>query len=137
MPDALAQGRWAEVQFYYICSDILALRNNIMDVMDIIDSLAFLGEYDATQTKQLANEILSTIRFTPTREEFCLICREFNMPVNDIKQRTGIHNKTLYEMFDKNKADPRFYYPRLTEHKIQTAEKFVAVFQKFKKVGLT
>ena len=136
MPDQLAQGRWIEIQFYYICSDILNLRNNIMDVMDIIDSLAFVGNYNAEQTKQLANEILSTIRFKPTREEFCLISREFGVPINSIKARTGIHNKTLYEMFEKNKQDPRFFYPKLTEHKVQVAEQFVIIFNNFKKVGL-
>lgn len=135
--DNLAQDRWTEIQFYYITADLLQLRNNMMDVMDIIDNFAMIGKYSPEPIKTIAQEVLSSIRYRPTREEFVLICHKFDVPVKEIKTRCGIHNRTLYELLAEDKENPRMFYPRLRPEQTEQIKAFVNTFNKIKGVGLT
>lgn len=134
--DHLEEKRWLEVQFYYICSDILALRNNIMDVMEMIDNLAIFGGYIPDQVKPIAQEVLSSIRVRPSREEFCILCRKFKVQINKIKQRARIHNRTLYQIFEEHEKNPRIFYPRLQPEQLEIVKQFVDSFNKVRGVGL-
>lgn len=134
--DPLIIDRWTELQFYYICSDILTLRNNIMDLMDMIDSLSIFGTYSPEQIKPLAHEVLSSIRYRPSKEEFCLLCHTFNVPIKNIKEKINVHNRTLYQIIEDNKQNPRMFYPRFRKEQLELISKFVNTFNKFRKVGV-
>lgn len=128
--------RWIEVQFYYICVDITGLNNNPMDLMDLIDNLTILGSYTPELIKTLAQELLCTVTSRPTKEEVCLLSYKYGILVKDIKTRTGIHNRTLYNMISEEEQNPRTFYPRFNSAQITQIEKFVNDFNKLKRVGL-
>lgn len=128
--------RWIELQFYFICADLLSLRNNLIDVMDMIDNLALFGDYSPEYIKPIAQEVLASVRIRPSKEEFCILCHIFKKPVAQIKQRTQIHNKTLYKIIEDHKENPRLFYPRLKPEQLQLITQFINTFNKFRKVGL-
>lgn len=135
--DKLTLDRWTEIQFYFICLDVISVRNNIMDLMDFIDNMTLFGRYEPERIKPLAQEILSSLRYRPSKEELCLICHKFKVPVAVIKQKTGIHNRTLYQLLDADEKDPRMFYPRFRQDQTDIIQTFVDTFNNFKKVGLT
>lgn len=134
--DPLTLDRWTELQFYYICSDILSLRNNIMDLMDMIDNLALFGNYSPEQLKPLAHEILASLRYRPSKEEFCILCHLFKVPTMDVKRRLNIHNRTYYDIIKKHQEDPRLFYPRFQKPQLNLISTFVNTFNQFRNIGV-
>lgn len=129
--------RWLEIQFYFVCKDLLQINNNLMDVLDYIDTIAFFDkEYNTQVLKLTAQEILSVPRYKPTTEEFCLICRHFNVPVKRIKEKLHIHNRTLYNLFETNTHDERIFYPKLRKEQHTAINTFINIINKIKGVGI-
>lgn len=130
------EDRWDEIRFYSICMDILQLHNNIMDVLDFIDSLSFLNYYQPEQVKKIAQDCMNSFRFRPTKEEFCLICYDHEVPVRDITRRSGVHNNTLYRMIKTHKEDPRKFYARLLPNDLTHITAFLSCVDKIKGFGI-
>lgn len=128
--------RWIEIQFLQICRDILKYNNDILDIMDIIDALSKFGRYNPEPLKNLTQEVLSSYRIRPTKEELIIICRRFNVPIKEIKEITGAHNRTLYSVIDQDKNDPRAFYPRLDTAQISILKQFVDTFIALRKAGI-
>jgi hypothetical protein len=132
----LTKLRWTEIQFYYICSDTLKIRNNIMDVMEMIDHLAIIGNYSPEQIKPLAQEVIASHRYRPSKEELVLLCHMHGVPINHIKNRLQMLNRTLYNIIADNEKDPRMFYPRFRPEQGELITKFIDAFNIFRKVGL-
>jgi len=128
--------RWVEVQFYYICVDLLSINKDVLDLFDLIDSFAVIGRYDAEALKAVAQEALSTVRFRPSRDEFIAISLKFKVPPRSIKKRIKVHNRTLYSVVDQEKEDPRAFYARTDTETVEHMNRFVTIFNKLKKVGI-
>lgn len=128
--------RWIELQFFFICEDILKFRNDIMDVMDIIDNLSGIGNYTPDYIKQIAQEVLTSRRYRPTQEEFILICRRQGMDIHQIKVKAKASIRKIYKTFNEDKVNPRYFFPRLNESQIKIIAQFVEFFYKFKGVGI-
>ena len=62
--DSLAQDRWAEIQLYYICIDILKIKNDIMDIMNTIDFMSNFGEFSSekNENNHIRNFIVSPLQ---------------------------------------------------------------------------
>ena len=73
--------------------------------MQNIDYLSGIGKYNPEAVKEYAQEILSSPRVRPIKEETILLCRLNNIPVKVIKQKFKIHFQTLYKLFDKQEKD--------------------------------
>jgi hypothetical protein len=132
----LTEQRYIELQFYYICVDILNIRNNLMDVMDIIDAFAIFNTYQPEVLKTIAQEVVTSVRYRPSNEEFILLCHKNRVPIKHIKLRTKLANRTLYNLIEADNKDPRLFYPRLPPNKIEIITKFVTIFNNMRKVGL-
>lgn len=128
--------RWIELQFYYICADILAIRSDFMDIINIIDALTIFGKYNAEEVKQISQEALQSLRFRPIREEFCILCHHNGVNIQYIKRRALVNNRTLYNTLTKENIESRAFYPRLTSNKIKVIKEFINCFNSFKKVGI-
>lgn len=135
MPD-LTEERYIEIQFYYICADILKFRNNLMDLMDTIDGLSGFNAYPVEAIKQLAHEVITSNRYKPSKEELTLICHKNRVPIKHIKERTGYANKTIYGALERDNMNPRLFYPRFSPVKLEMIRKFVTFFNSFRKAGL-
>jgi hypothetical protein len=130
------KARWTEVQFYLIVQDLFNLNHKIQDVMDTIDNLSYLVNYNSTLLKSFANEALVTMRIKPYKEEMYTLAYKAGIPVKDIKQKFGIYNKTLYGILDKNDLDPFYIYPKSSKQKQEQAELFIKAINIIKGVGI-
>lgn len=127
--------RWLEVKFYYFCQDLMAHNGSTTDVMAIIEALAAVGKYEAEPVKSVAQEILTTYRIRPTREELILLCYKNSVPVRTIVKELQVSNLTLYNLIADDKEDPRAFYPRLDVHKLALIKKFFDALDVLRKVG--
>ena len=128
--------RWIELRFYYICSDLLDLRKDMSDVMNVFQLVSLFGPFEELRLEQLAHEIVASLRFRPTKEEFVILARRNNVPVQDIITRAGLCRRTIYKILAEEEKDPRAFYPRFGAVQIEYIEQFIAAFEKFRKVGV-
>lgn len=131
-----AYNRWVEVSFYYFCFDIINNKSNIQDIFTTIEGLAHLGNYDIIPLQALTQRILSTYAIQPTREELVLLCHKANMPVKDIMKLLRISNRSVYNIVEDDKTNPRAFFPRLSPEETLLVDKFMTCVQKIKKAGL-
>ena len=130
------QARWVEVQFYVIVQDLFNLHHSIQDVMDTIDNLTYLENYNPTLLKSFANETLVTMRIKPSKEEMCILAYRAGIPPKNIKEKFKMYNKTLYRILDRNDLGPYYIYPKSSKKKQDQAELFIKAFNTLKGVGI-
>lgn len=133
--DTLAQNRWYEIQLYFICTELLKRRNNMLDVMSIIEGLAPIGKYSAEPVKLVVQEVLSSMRSRPSKEEFILLSKKAGRTIRAIAEQTHAHNRTLYALFKDEERNPRYFYPRLTADQTELIKAFVETFNSLKEVA--
>lgn len=124
--------RWLEIQFYYFCFDIMRVRNNIMDVMAYIECTKNLGNVHTDYVQIIAQEILTSIRCRPTKQEVTVLATQFNVPVKSIKARTGYCNKTHYNALESEIT----IYPRLSFEKDNYIKEFLDYINIIKGAGI-
>lgn len=134
--DPQTYDRWLEVSFYYFCQDILEINNDLMDVMDLVESLAPIGKYEVEPIKGIIQEVLVTYRLRPTREELALLLYKNKTPVQEIKEHLKIGNQKLYKLVEADRKDPRVFYPRLSVHNLAIIKKFLDTIEKIRKAGI-
>lgn len=128
--------RWLEVDFYYFCTDLLKVRNNMMDVMEVIEALAPLGKYEITPAKQVTQVVLTSFRLRPTKEEFVLLCYRNKIPTRQICKYLSMSNTTLYEMINADKKDPRIFSPKLNQKQLEIILKIKNTVNMLREAGL-
>ena len=85
--------------------------------------------------KTIISEILSSVRYKPSRHEFCILAHQMKLNVAVIKRITGIHNRTLYNLLKEEKKESRLFYPRLEPSQIEVIKQFIHTFNKIKGAG--
>ena len=128
--DENTKARWIEVKAWYICQEILANHNNLMELLAIVDGLSAYGEYPAEPTKIVINELLTYNRYRPNQEEYILLLYHNGVPLSKIKTITKKSGKRLYKLFNDNKENPRGFYPRLVPQQTKLLEKFINAIEK-------
>ena len=128
--------RWIELRFYYICSDLLDLRKDMMDIMNVFQLVSLFGPFEELRLEQLAHEIVASLRFRPSKEEFVVLAKMNNMPIQQIIVRSGLCRRSIYKILQDEAKDPRAFYPRFGAVQIEYIEQFIQAFEKFKQVGV-
>lgn len=128
--------RWIEIQFYLICADTLKIKNDTNDVFTLTEALARIGHFDIEKTKLLAQEVLTSTRYRPDRYELIILSNKFNSHKESLKKRIRICNRDYYNILEKDKQEPRPFFPRMLQAQLDIAEKFVDTYYKIKGVGL-
>ena len=124
--------RWLEIQFYYFCYDLMRIRNNIVDVMNFIDCMKSLGNTHTDYIQLIAQELLTSIRYRPTRKELTILATQFGVPAKRIKARTEYCNRTHYEAL---KEDIHIY-PRLSLEKDMYIKEIIDIINIIKGAGI-
>jgi len=130
------QRRWNEIKFYLSCHDLVKLNNNLMDLMDFIDTVAIFGQYSPEELKPIAKEIIGSNYYRPGRGEFLVLAHKMNIPMKVARKRVGFANNKYYELIQQEKKDPRMFYPRLTEEKYRLVKQFLNALEQLKGVGI-
>lgn len=128
--------RWIELQFYYLCIDILNLRGNIADIMDFIDGMSYLGSYSPLIIKQIANEVIHSPYIRPSKDEFILLCRLNKLTIEYIRKRTKTCNREIYDLWNQHKDDLPYFRPRLQPDQIHNLKQFLEFLHTMKGWGI-
>ena len=130
------EARWLEVQFFYLCKEVVEIRNNLMDIMDLIDALAIFGTYSPEQLKQIAQEVLTFPNIAPMKDEFCLLCHKNKVSIETIRKKMKTSNNKIYWLLKAESKEPRIFYPRLHTSKVQAIEKFLETYNRLRNLGV-
>ncbi len=134
----LAYKRWVEIQFYFICIDLLKMNNDLEDVMNTIDFICsvYLRSGQNELLKSIAGQVILTNNLKPSRIEYLLVASENKHPQKHIQKRAQLSRQTIYAMLKENEKDPIGFYTRLNETQFIQVEQFVKGFLQFKEVGV-
>ena len=126
--------RWYEVLTYNVFINSLNLQHEFKTIMCIVDALAPVGKYNAEHLKITINELITSVRCKPTKEEFVILLRKRNTPVRQIHDLTGLCNRTIYKIIKQEEADPRPIYNKLTEKQDILLKNFIDTLHKIKEM---
>lgn len=133
--DQLAYDRWLEISFYYFCTDILRINNDIMDAMALVEALAPIANYDIIPAKALVQEILVTYQLRPNQEEIALLMHKRGFTFREIKQTIKMGSDKITYLIADDKINPRMFYPRLSSKKLEIMKKILATIDIIGKAG--
>ena len=126
--------RWLELKFFYLLRDIFTVKNDMMDVMELVESIQFLGNYSSEAVKQVAQRVLYNLRIKPTTTEFIVIAKTMKLSVDYIRQKTGLSNRQIYQILDDNQTF--YFYPRSTSEDLEIIKQFMSTYDILKRAGL-
>lgn len=133
--DQLAYDRWLEISFYYFCTDILKVHNDIMDVMALVEALAPIAQYDIIPAKSLVQEVLVTYQLRPNQEEIALLMYKRGFTFREIKKTIGMGTDKITYLVNEDKHNPRMFYPRLSVKKLEIIKKLLTAVDIIGKAG--
>lgn len=128
--------RWIEIQFYYICSDVYALNHEFPDLIDYIQFINNLTEFEYDRVTNCAQKVLTLPSYRPTREETIILGAKAEVKMLNIKKYVSINNRDYYSIIAKARINPPYFYPRFNENEYIEIKKFVTFHNKFKEVGI-
>ena len=127
--------RWYEIKFYYDCLDVYHIRNDMLDVMGIIEAIAQIGKLNTITIKQLAGKMISDPYYLPLQDELILLCAIQNYTQKEIAKLTGRSQQTISYII-RTKKDIYTPYPRFDIDEDNEIVKFLDLLEVFKKVGI-
>ncbi len=127
--------RWYEIKFYYYCLDVYHIRNDMLDVMGIIEAIAQIGKLNTITIKQLAGKMISDPYYLPLKDELILLCAMQNYTQKEIAKLTGRSQQTISYII-RTKKDIYTPYPRFDIDEDNEITKFLDLIEVFKKVGI-
>lgn len=127
--------RWFEVKFYYYCLDVYHIRNDMLDVMGIIEAIAQIGKFNTIIIKQLAGKMVSDPYYLPLQDELILLCAMQNYSQKQIAEYTGKTQSAISKII-KTRKDLYSPYPRFDLKEDTEIGKFMDLVDLFKKAGV-
>lgn len=128
--------RWSEIQFYYICLDLYHLRQNMIDVIIMLEAISQIAETNFTKLKIIAGKILGDPAYLPNKNEVISIAYAMNMSKMQIHKIFNISRPTIDAVLNSERNIIRTPFPQFELTEDEEMHKFVEVFNKLKKVGI-
>jgi hypothetical protein len=129
--------RWIEIRFFYFCYDVYQLNHDMIDVINTIELMNSLGDFDLKLVKKASGKVLGMQSNLPTKEE--IICLAVK---NGIKQRAlcktlEMKPSTVSVIANTKSEIYEYCPPRLDIDEDTNILKFLDIWENFQKVGLT
>ena len=130
-----AKQRWYEIQFYLFCNQITnEFNKDLRVVQKIIDGLELYGNYNADYVKKACVQILSDMRYKPSKKEIIILAHFSEDALAPIIKTIGSRNKTAYKYIHEYKENPIFIMPRLEKDTLTEVISFMETYKKLKGV---
>ena len=92
-----AKQRWYEIQFYLFCNQITnEFNKDLRVVQKIIDGLELYGNYNADYVKKACVQILSDMRYKPSKKEIIILAHFSEDALAPIIKTIGSCKKCCY-----------------------------------------
>lgn len=127
--------RWVEVKFYHFMTDLYAIRNKTVDIIDVIEMVCQIGKLNTNLIKKVANGMLSDTYYQPNRREILLLGHLHKISNEDLGNYIGISRQNAWK-YIKNNIDNYVPIPRCQPDTDAELEKFLKVWSKIRSAGL-
>lgn len=128
--------RWSEIQFYYICLDLYHLRQNMIDVILIIEIVCQIAELDFKVLKTIAGRILGDPVYLPHRDEVISLAYAMGIKKSNISKIFNFSRTTVDTVINSERNRIHIPYPQFELTEDEAMYKFVKIFNRIKKVGI-
>lgn len=130
------QRRWAEIRFYYFCLDVYHIRNNMIDVILMIEVISQIAELDFHMLKGIAGKILGDPTYLPHRDEAVSLAYAMGLSKLEIHNQFNVSRSTIDTILKSERNRIHVPYPQFELKEDEVLYKFTNVFQKIKEAGL-
>lgn len=128
--------RWSEIQFYYICLDLYHLRQNMIDVILMIEIICQIAELDFKALKTIAGKILGDPAYLPHRDEVISLAYAMGMKKLNISKIFNFSRATIDTVLNSERNRIHIPFPQFELTEDEAMYKFVKTFNQIKEVGI-
>lgn len=126
--------RWAEIRLYQTCIDIYNIRQQSIDIMDIINTVCDLKNIDSSKLKPIIQAMLSDTYYQPSKREIILLGTAMKISANKIGKYLQMSRQGVAQYLARNKE---LYtpIPRCNIEDDHTIVEFLKAFDELKQIG--
>ena len=125
-PNVLNENRWTEIRFYYFCFGLYKHRQNLMDVVDTVESLCYLFPGNTVKLRNLAAKTLSDFTYTPQRIEVLVLCRKNKYSLSEAAELIEVSRRTVINLINAHKdMEDSTFYPKYSPEDIELIKTFM------------
>ena len=128
--------RWSEIQFYYFCLDMYHIRNNMIDVILMVEVISQIAELDFKMLKTLAARMISDPIYLPHRDEAISLAFVMGMNKTTIHKTFNVARSTIDMVLSSERNRIHTPFPQFSLKEDQELYKFCEAFKEIKKVGI-
>ncbi len=128
--------RWTEIQFYYFCLDLYHIRNNMIDVILLIEVVCQIAELNYPMLKSIAGKMMGDPIYLPHRDEVVSLAHAMGNGYKNIAKITDLSINTIRTILNTNRNKITTPYPMFEIPEDQEMYKFIQQFSEIKKVGI-
>ena len=127
--------RWAEIRFYYFCYDIYKIKNNLVDVIYVIEAISQIGNFKISKIKTVAGKMLSDPYYMPLENEMIMAAHKNDYPMANIATYLNKTRQYIYKVVNRDK-DKFAFIPKCDIDEDEQIVKFLGLLDTLKKAGL-
>lgn len=128
--------RWSEIQFYYFCLEMYQIRNNMIDVILMIEVISQIAELNYKTLKTLAGKIIGDPIYLPHRDEAVSLAYIMGMNKSTISKTFGVTRSTIDTILSSERNRIHTPLPQFSLDEDEEMYKFCQKFKEIKKVGI-
>lgn len=128
------EARWIEVQFYYLCINILEETRNVDKVLTFIEGMSFFQSIKTEALKILAYDFLTKAEYQPTKSEYAILAYLNKVPTRRIMKHAHLNPPTFWQIIKNYKSNPTKFYSRLTPDKHDIIKKMLQAVEFLKEL---
>lgn len=95
--------RWAEIRLYQFCMDIYQIRQQSIDIIDIINMVCDLKDIDTNKIKPIVQAMLSDVYYQPSKREIILLGTAKKISANKLGKYIGMSRQGVAQYIGRNK----------------------------------
>lgn len=127
--------RWAEVRLYQFCTGIYNYRNKTVDIYEVANTIALLGNADPNIIKKIINSMLNDTYYQATRRETILLAHLHSRKTSEIADYMEVSKQAINKYIRAN-LETFTPIPRCEIKEDQEIIKFLNALDSIKGIGI-
>ena len=128
--------RWSEIQFYYFCFDIYQIRNNMIDVILMIEVISQIANLDFKMLKVIAGKMMGDPVYLPHRDEAVSLAYVMGKNKSEIHKIFNVSRSTIDTILSSDRNRVHTPFPQFSLKEDEEMYQFCQKFSEIKKAGI-
>lgn len=107
------QVRWEEIRFHHFCMGLYDVRQNLMDVCDVVEGICLVAHIDGTTGRNLTVRALTDHHYKPTTQETLSLARKAGYSLSESAALLKVSRRNIaYQVKALEEAGGLASFPR-------------------------